>query len=90
LASWILAKLPGVSSGKAQRAEGKESEASGVANLLKGIGSWIGRQTRDGKSNGHGRADYLKWAERLPSLLRFRSHTAAFARDGKNYLLVVS
>jgi magnesium chelatase subunit H len=84
-----FAKLPGVSSGKVQRAEGKESETSGVGNLLKGVASWIGRQTRNGKSNGHGRADYLKWAERLPGLLRFVPN-AGRLRDAKNYLLVVS
>lgn len=84
-----FAKLPGVSSGKAQRGEGKESEVSSVGNLLKGIASWIGRQTRNGKSNGHGRADYLKWAERLPGLLRFVPN-AGRLRDAKNYLLVVS
>src|SRR6266478_5081547 len=84
-----FAKLPGVSSGRAQRAEGKEPETSGVGNLVKGIASWIGRQTRNGKSNGHGRADYLKWAERLPGLLRLVPN-AGRLRDAKNYLLVVS
>jgi magnesium chelatase subunit H len=84
-----FAKLPGVSSSKGQRTEGKESETSGVSNLLKGVASWIGRQTRNGKSNGHGRADYLKWAERLPGLLRFVPN-AGRLRDAKNYLLVVS
>src|SRR5205823_8147350 len=45
--------------------------------------------SRNGKSNGHGRADYLKWAERLPSLLRFVPN-AGRLRDAKNYLLIVS
>src|SRR6266576_3898636 len=84
-----FAKLPGVSSGKGQRAKGKESETLGVGDLLKGIASWIGRQTRNGKSNGHSRADYLKWAERLPGLLRFVPN-AGRLRDAKNYLLLVS
>ena len=93
-----FAKLPGVSrkeakapsdGGKEQRAKDEESETAGVGNLLKGIASWIGRQTRNGKSNGHGRADYLKWAERLPSLLRFVPN-AGRLRDAKNYLLIVS
>lgn len=84
-----FAKLPGMGSGKAPSAKSKEPETSGVGNLLKGIASWIGRQTRNGKSDGHGRADYLKWAERLPGLLRFVPN-AGRLRDAKNYLLVVS
>jgi magnesium chelatase subunit H len=84
-----FAKLPGVSSRKAQKAEGKESNTPGVSDLLKGIASWVGRQTRNGKSNGYGRADYLKWAERLPGLLRFVPN-AGRLRDAKNYLLLVS
>jgi magnesium chelatase subunit H len=84
-----FAKLPGVNAGKGQGAGGKESETPGVGNLLRGVASWIGRQTRNGKSNGHGRADYLKWAERLPGLLRFVPN-AGRLRDAKNYLLVVS
>src|SRR5947207_12266188 len=55
-----FAKLPGVSPGKGQRAEGKESETPAVRHLLKSIGSWIGRQTRKGKSNGYSPADQLK------------------------------
>jgi len=81
-----FAKLPGVSR-KEKESEG--SETSDVGRLLKRIASWIGRQTRNGKTNGHGRADYLKWAERLPRLLRFVPN-AGRLRDAKNYLLLVS
>src|SRR5205814_3655780 len=93
-----FAKLPGVSrkeakapsdGGKEQSAKGEASETAGVGNLLKGIASWIGRQTRNGKSNGHGRADYLKWANRLPKLMRFVPSSGPL-RDAKNYLLLMS
>ena len=94
-----FAKLPGVSrksakaqsgGGKAQGAEGEESETPNVGTLLRSIASWIGRQTRNPKTkNGHSRADYLKWAERLPGLLRFVPN-AGRLRDAKNYLLIVS
>ena len=36
-----------------------------------------------------GRAEYLKWAERLPGLLRFVPN-AGRLRDAKNYLLLIS
>ncbi|HSQ24399.1 MAG TPA: DUF3479 domain-containing protein, partial [Pyrinomonadaceae bacterium] len=97
-----LAKLPGVSrkGGKKQGAERQGQGATGVeaeeglndGGLLKSITSWIGRQAKGNGKNGartHGRAEYLKWAERLPSLLRFVPN-AGRLRDAKNYLLLVS
>jgi magnesium chelatase subunit H len=91
-----FAKLPGVSrkSGKGQRAKGEGVEADSLndAGLLRSISSWIGRQAKGNGKNGavaHGRADYLKWAERLPGLLRFVP-SAGRLRDAKNYLLLVS
>ncbi|MFN2577308.1 MAG: cobaltochelatase subunit CobN [Pyrinomonadaceae bacterium] len=76
--------------GKAQRARVEASETASVGHLLKGVASWVGRQTRSTKAtNGHSRADYLKWAERLPALLRFVP-SAGRLRDAKNYLLLVS
>jgi magnesium chelatase subunit H len=96
-----FAKLPGVSrkgaktrsgSGKPQGAKGGASDEEGK-RLLSAVASWIGRQARGDKtrngSNGRGRADYLKWAERLPSLLRFVPN-AGRLRDAKNYLMLVS
>src|SRR5260370_28519964 len=52
------------------------AEAGKATGLLQSIGSWIGRQARsngskNGQAKGHGRAQYLKFANRLPSLLRF-------------------
>lgn len=87
-----FAKLPGRAgkSGKGRRAKGEEAEADNDGGLLKSISSWIGRQAKaSGKNGGHGRADYLKWAARLPRMLRFVPN-AGRLRDGKNYLLLMS
>lgn len=83
--------------GKEQRAtrqseklpEGQNSEAAKATNLLGSIGSWVGRQARGGgeKKNGHGRAQYLKFTNHLPSLLRFVPGAGAL-RDVKNYLMM--
>ena len=88
-----FAKLPGVRS-KAPGARGKEQGEEDLSDggLLKSISSWIGRQAKGKGKNGarsHGRADYLKWAERLPALLRFVPN-AGRLRDAKNYLFLVS
>ncbi len=60
-------------------------------SLLGSIGSWIGRQARGkgskGRVNGHGRGQYLRLADRLPSLLRFVPSAGAL-RDVKNYLML--
>jgi len=88
-----FAKLPGVRS-KAPGAKGKQQgeEDLNDGGLLKSISSWIGRQAKGKGKNGatsHGRADYLKWAEHLPGLLRFVPN-AGRLRDAKNYLLLMS
>ena len=91
-------RLPGIGSrkgAKAQRAQSNqaESEEAGKATgLLGSIGSWIGRQARgngskNGQGKGHGRAQYLKFTNRLPSLLRFVPGAGAL-RDVKNYLMM--
>jgi len=69
--------------------EGQSSEAAQAANLLGSIGSWVGRQARGGreKKNGHGRGQYLKFSNHLPSLLRFVPVAGAL-RDVKNYLMM--
>src|ERR1043166_479234 len=87
-----FAKLPGAGAkGKGQRARGKESKPDDADSrgLLKSVSSWIGRQAKTAKSSGHTRADYLKWAEGLPGLLRFIPNAGPL-RDAKNYLLLVS
>jgi magnesium chelatase subunit H len=86
-----FAKLPGAK-GKGQKGKGGDSETHAQsATLLKSVSSWIGRQARtNGKSKtGRAHRDYLKWAERLPALLRFVPN-AGRLRDAKNYLLLVS
>ncbi|HSP61769.1 MAG TPA: cobaltochelatase subunit CobN, partial [Pyrinomonadaceae bacterium] len=65
-------------------------EAGKATSLLGSIGSWIGKQARgnrakNGKGNGHRRAQYLELTNRLPSLLRFVPSAGAL-RDVKNYL----
>jgi magnesium chelatase subunit H len=77
-------------SGERQRAQPANDEAAKATNLLGSIGSWIGRQARGGgtdKKNHHGRAQYLKFASRLPSLLRFVPGAGPL-RDVKNYLMI--
>jgi magnesium chelatase subunit H len=88
-----FAKLPGGSS-KAQSAKGKglADDDLDTGGLVKSISSWIGKQARGNAKNGarrRGHADYLKWADRLPSLLRFVPN-AGRLRDARNYLLIVS
>src|SRR5258706_2116391 len=73
-----------------QSAKPEDDEAGKATSLLGSIGSWIGRQARrkgDDKQNGHGRAQYLKFANRLPSLLRFVPGAGPL-RDVKNYLMM--
>jgi len=73
--------------------DAKEDERAGQATgLLRSVGSWIGRQARgnggtNGQVKGHGRSQYLKFADRLPSLLRFVPGAGAL-RDVKNYLMM--
>src|SRR5712671_2060923 len=73
-----------------QSAKPEDHEAGKATSLLGSIGSWVGRQARgkgDDKQNGHGRAQYLKFANRLPSLLRFVPGAGPL-RDVKNYLMM--
>src|SRR5262249_21635100 len=92
-----FARLPGVSS-KGQRAKSEEQRAKSnepevaPGGLLASVSSWIGRQAKGNGKKGasaHGRAEYLKWADRLPGLLRFVPNAGPL-RDAKNYLLLVS
>ena len=83
-----LGKLPGGSRGQSSKNESDDDEVG----LIKSISAWIGRQARGNGKNGarqHSRADYLKWADRLPGLLRFVPN-AGRLRDAKNYLMIVS
>jgi magnesium chelatase subunit H len=90
---------------KAQREtkDGRATDGNGVkqndeekkaTGLLRSVGSWIGRQAKgNGSSNGqaktHGRTQYLKFASRLPSLLKFVPGAGPL-RDVKNYLMMFS
>jgi len=80
---------------KTQRKTSAEGEEEKATSLLRSVGSWIGRQARGGKGNGgtngqgkaHGRSQYLKFTNRLPSLLRFVPGAGPL-RDVKNYLMM--
>src|SRR6266436_7579925 len=76
--------------GERQSATSGSDDAAKATSLLGSIGSWIGEQARgkrEDKKNGHGRAQYLKFANHLPSLLRFVPGAGAL-RDVKNYLMM--
>jgi magnesium chelatase subunit H len=75
-------------SGRNRKAAGLESEEKG-RRLIGSVGSWIGRQARSGsgKKNGHGRAQYLKFTNKLPSLLKFVPGAGALG-DAKRYLMM--
>lgn len=72
-----------------------EGEAEKGTGLLRSVGSWIGRQASGAKRNGgtngqakgHGRSQYLKFTNRLPSLLRFVPGAGPL-RDVKHYLMM--
>lgn len=94
-------RLPGISrkGGKAQGKRARSDEEEEATSLLSSIGSWIGRQAKGatgngeangqakGQAKGHGRAQYLKFTNRLPALLRFVPGAGAL-RDVKNYLMM--
>src|SRR5215510_1385982 len=87
-----LARWTGASREGAKTASKRKGETSTAAGMLASISSWIGKQARGNGDNGskaHTRAEYLKWAERLPGLLRFVPNAGPL-RDAKNYLLLVS
>jgi magnesium chelatase subunit H len=86
-----FAKLPG-SKGQRRKGKAEGDDEVDAGGLIKSLTSWIGKQARGNGKNGasqHSRADYLKWAERLPGLLRFVPNAGPL-RDAKNYLLLMS
>ncbi len=74
---------------KAQNPRPGDDQEEQATSLLRSIGSWIGRQARGGadKRNGHSRAQYLKYTNHLPSVLRFVPGAGAL-KDVKNYLMM--
>ena len=96
-----FARLPGIGSRKGaktqrqkvQSSSGRESERERdeATSMLSSVGSWIGRQARGNQAskrrngNTHGRRQYLKYVDRLPTLLRYVPGVGAL-RDVKNYL----
>src|SRR5437667_1629712 len=93
-----FARFPGVGSRKGAKTDsiegavgGESLDAGNATTMLRSIGSWIGRQARSKGprigTKGQARAQYLKFADRLPSLLRFVPSAGAL-RDVKNYLML--
>jgi magnesium chelatase subunit H len=75
-----VSKLVGVKKEKGERVNG--------IGVFTAAASWVGRQVRTGKkTNGHrnGHGQYLKFIDRLPSVLKFVP-SAGGLRDVKNYL----
>jgi magnesium chelatase subunit H len=79
---------------KSQRKDNakEDNEEEKATSLLRSVSSWIGRQARgngsaNGQAKGHGRSQYLKFTNRLPSLLRFVPGAGPL-RDVKNYLMM--
>jgi magnesium chelatase subunit H len=63
----------------------KGSSTQNPLKLISTIGSWIGKQAARGKSNKRDHSQYLKIADRLPSILKFVP-TAGALTDAKHYL----
>jgi magnesium chelatase subunit H len=91
-----FARLPGLGSRKGAKTQSQDKtkgskEENKATSLLTSVGSWIGRQARGAQAgnkrngNGHDRAQYLKYVDRLPALLRYVPGVGAL-RDAKNYL----
>ena len=75
------------STGEKGKGERETRARQGIA-AFSSAASWVGRQVRGGKkTNGHknGHGQYLKFIDRLPSVLKFVP-TAGGLRDVKNYL----
>ena len=87
-----FARLPGGSRQRAKspgkHVEEREVESGEIAAVFESIKSWIGKQTRpNGSKSSHTREQYLKFADHLPSVLRFVPSAGAL-RDIKNYVLL--
>jgi magnesium chelatase subunit H len=82
-----VSRLIGGRNGKKGNRERTKRARRGIG-IFTGTASWVGRQVRGGnKTNGHknGHGQYLKFIDRLPSVLKFVP-TAGGLRDVKNYL----
>ncbi len=87
-----FAKLRGASRNESRKSsKAREDEDHTDTSLLRSVTSWIGAQSkRNGKNDGraHGRADYLKWVQRLPKLVRYVPNAGPL-RDAKIYLALM-
>ena len=75
-----------LSFGKTAKAEGEEKGggAGRARRLFKSVGAWMGEQAR-GRGRGAKHTQYLRFVERMPSLLRFVPGAGRLG-DVKNYL----
>jgi len=73
--------------GTRERRSAEKKTFGQAVRLLDTVGSWIGQRAREHGSNDkpNGHRQYLKFIDRLPSILRFIP-TAGTLRDVKNYL----
>jgi magnesium chelatase subunit H len=90
-----FARLPGIGVPKATTGQNGTSrelrEARKANRILHSVSSWISgqvqRKASGNKEKTHGRAQYLKFANRLPSMLRYVPGAGPL-RDVKNYLML--
>jgi magnesium chelatase subunit H len=95
-----VSKLVGNGAGKVETLSGLNAQENSAGKshdtssnhsirLLSTVGSWVGRQVQARRGNGSsakpGHTQYLKFIDRLPTILRFVP-TAGRLRDVKNYL----
>jgi magnesium chelatase subunit H len=69
----------------AGKGNGEVNRSSNARKLLGSVGSWVGKQAARGRSNKRDHSQYLKLADRLPSILKFVPTAGAFT-DAKHYL----
>ncbi|HKO61926.1 MAG TPA: cobaltochelatase subunit CobN [Pyrinomonadaceae bacterium] len=83
----VLKLLGGNGNGERVKGNGENGERGKGTALFSAVGSWMGRQVRrrESKTRRRSHTPYLKFADRLPALLRFVP-SAGGLRDVKHYL----
>jgi magnesium chelatase subunit H len=74
--------------GKGEEGNGTERKGIDALKLIASAGSWVGKQVKRGKAAGksqHGHGQYLKWVDKLPSILKFVPSAGGLG-DAKHYL----
>jgi magnesium chelatase subunit H len=81
----VTALASGVDTQKRNKEDAGKTITRRSIQLLSSIGSWVGKQAARGQPNRHRHSQYLKFADRLPSILEFVPTAGAFT-DAKHYL----